>query len=87
MNQKCGWLGETSTEVAGAEDLHPDEPLPVMGDVNGVDGVDVGDVVAIANHVLGESPTGFNPRLADINLSAYVDISDVVLLANRILGN
>ncbi len=87
VNQKCGWLGETSTEVAGAEDLHPDEPLPVMGDVNGVDGVDVGDVVAIANHVLGESPTGFNPRLADINLSAYVDISDVVLLANRILGN
>lgn len=24
-NQVCGWLGETSTEVAGAEDLHPDD--------------------------------------------------------------
>lgn len=24
VNQYCGWLGETSTEVAGAEDLHPD---------------------------------------------------------------
>jgi len=23
VNQYCGWLGETSTEVAGAEDLHP----------------------------------------------------------------
>ena len=22
MNQKCGWLGETSTEITGAEDLH-----------------------------------------------------------------
>lgn len=22
MNQECGWLGETSTEVAGAVDLH-----------------------------------------------------------------
>ena len=24
LNQTCGWIGETSTEVAGAEDLHPD---------------------------------------------------------------
>jgi hypothetical protein len=23
-NQYCGWIGETSTEVCGAEDLHPD---------------------------------------------------------------
>ncbi len=23
MNQTCGWIGETSTEVSGAEDLHP----------------------------------------------------------------
>ncbi|MBO5553559.1 MAG: PKD domain-containing protein [Paludibacteraceae bacterium] len=24
LDQVCGWLGETSTEVTGAEDLHPD---------------------------------------------------------------
>jgi len=24
VNQYCGWLGETSTEIMGAEDLHPD---------------------------------------------------------------
>lgn len=24
VNQYCGWLGESSTEVSGAEDLHPD---------------------------------------------------------------
>ena len=24
IQQVCGWLGETSTEIAGAEDLHPD---------------------------------------------------------------
>ena len=23
LNQVCGWIGETSTEVCGAEDLHP----------------------------------------------------------------
>ena len=22
LNQKAGWLGETSTEISGAEDLH-----------------------------------------------------------------
>lgn len=24
VNQYCGWIGETSTEICGAEDLHPD---------------------------------------------------------------
>ena len=24
VNQSCGWLGESSTEILGAEDLHPD---------------------------------------------------------------
>lgn len=24
LNQTCGWIGESSTEVSGAEDLHPD---------------------------------------------------------------
>lgn len=27
MNQTCGWLGETSTEVIGAEDLHLEESI------------------------------------------------------------
>jgi hypothetical protein len=33
VNQYCGWLGETSTEIAGAEDLHltgGDVPVPVF---------------------------------------------------------
>ena len=28
VNQYCGWLGETSTEIMGAEDLHPDAVAP-----------------------------------------------------------
>ncbi len=28
VNQQCGWLGETSTEISGAEDLHPDAVAP-----------------------------------------------------------
>ena len=30
MNQKCGWIGETSTEVSGAEDLHLEESLAAI---------------------------------------------------------
>ncbi len=29
LNQQCGWLGETSTEICGAEDLHPDAPTGI----------------------------------------------------------
>lgn len=28
VNQYCGWLGETSTELRGAEDLHADASMP-----------------------------------------------------------
>ena len=36
VHQQCGWLGETSTEVSGAEDLHPDAVgiNPVLTDKN-----------------------------------------------------
>ena len=27
VNQYCGWLGETSTEISGAEDLHPEAEI------------------------------------------------------------
>lgn len=30
LNQKCGWLGETSTEIQGAEDLHLEKSLGMM---------------------------------------------------------
>jgi hypothetical protein len=39
----CGWLGEVSTEVSGAEDLHPnanpDEPGPGPGDFTFTNGI------------------------------------------------
>ncbi len=34
INQVCGWLGETSTEVLGAYDLHPEAELPTaLGEI------------------------------------------------------
>lgn len=35
INQYCGWLGETSTEIQGGEDLHPD------AEVSGIDIINV----------------------------------------------
>lgn len=35
LNQSAGWLGETSTEVTGAEDLHPDAEMSGVGSVCG----------------------------------------------------
>lgn len=40
VNQCCGWIGETSTEICGAEDLHPDaEVLGVESAVSTLDKV------------------------------------------------
>ena len=56
MLQQCGWLGETSTEVCGGIDLHPDavaQPEPaVPGDLNGDGTVDVDDMNLIINIIL-----------------------------------
>ena len=33
VNQYCGWVGDTSTEVRGAEDLHLDESIALVKDM------------------------------------------------------
>ena len=33
INQTCGWIGETSTEVCGGEDLHPNAELSGIEDI------------------------------------------------------
>ena len=83
----CGWLGETSTEVAGAEDLHPDAVAVIMGDVNGDQVVDIGDVTDLISHVLGNPVTPFNVDVANVNGDDGIDIGDVTELINKVLGN
>ena len=85
--QECGWLGETSTEVKGAIDLHPDAPLPqqplVVGDVNGDNTVDVGDVNLLINIMLGKAATS---PAADLTGDGAVDVGDVNMVINIMLG-
>lgn len=85
--QECGWLGETSTEVKGAIDLHPDAPLPedpvVPGDVTGDGKVDVSDVNQVINMMLGKAEQTVR---ADVNGDGKVDVSDVNQVINLMLG-
>lgn len=79
-NQYCGWIGETSTEVAGGIDYHPDAVLPAypQGDVNRDNEVNVSDVNAAIDHILA----GTGDTAADINADGEVSISDV----NALIG-
>jgi hypothetical protein len=56
------------------------------GDVNGDGKVDVEDVVAIVNKILGDPPANFNERAGDINGDGKIDVDDVVGVVNIILG-
>lgn len=81
--QTCGWIGETSTEVAGAIDLHPNAEVQpdVKGDVTGDGRVDIADVNAVINAILG-----ITELKADVTGDGRTDIADVNALINTILN-
>lgn len=87
INQYCGWLGETSTEVAGGVDFHPQTAAPevLKGDVDANGTVDVSDVTVITNMILGHKQQGYNPVAVDMNGDSAIDVSDVTSIINTIL--
>lgn len=46
VNKYCGWIGETSTEVCGAEDFHPEAEASGIGTIVG----DLDNVVLLAHN-------------------------------------
>ena len=56
------------------------------GDANGDGIVDVADVVAVVNYILGKASGNFNEVAANINGDDVVDVADVVGIVNIILG-
>ena len=84
----CGWLGETSTEVCGAEDLHPDAAPSQRGDVNVDNQVSIADVTTLINYLLTGSSSAFDEVAADFDLDGSIAIADVTSLINFLLtGN
>lgn len=86
--QDCGWLGETSTEVRGGLDLHPDavaEPDEVPGDVNGDGNVTAADITALYNHLLNSDETYLST--SDVNGDGNITSADITAVYNILLGN
>ena len=54
-----------------------------IGDVTGDDTVDVSDVTALINQILGT--TSFPTELCDLNADGVINVSDVTTLINQIL--
>ena len=55
------------------------------GDISNDGIVDVSDYIGVANHILGNTPAGFNARAADVNKDNVIDVSDYIGIANIIL--
>ena len=68
---------------SNAEGPHP---FGTLGDVNGDGKIDVEDVVAIVNKILGEPAEGFLEAYADVTGDGKIDVDDVVAVVNIILG-
>ena len=66
--------------------IHGDLGGVILGDVNGDGNVDITDVVAIANFVMGSESDNFVEANADMNGDNSIDVTDVVALANHVMG-
>ena len=91
VQQSCGWLGETSTEVMGAIDIHPDavvpDPSELKGDINNDRQIDVADMNILINIILGnDSAENYGSRALIIDDDTVVDVADLNELLNIMLG-
>ena len=58
----------------------------IKGDVDDNGAVNVLDYTGIANHILGDTPDGFNEKAADVDDNGVVNVLDYTGVANIILG-
>ncbi len=56
-----------------------------LGDANNDGSIDVADFIAVANHILGNTVTGFVEKAADVNEDGSIDVADFIGVANMIL--
>lgn len=56
----------------------------LIGDVNGDGEVTEADTKAVADHIIGNTPAGFNKKMADVNEDGKINAADIVLIVNMI---
>ena len=84
--QVQGVKGDKTTEWSNLFTFSTkDEATVMLGDVNSDGTVDISDYIGVANHILGNTPAGFNAKAADVNNDGEIDISDYIGVANIIL--
>ena len=57
----------------------------LIGDVNGDGSVNVTDIMAIAQHILGKTPAGFDTVAADVDENGSINVNDIMKLVTIIL--
>ena len=60
--------------------------LPLVGDVNGDGEVNIGDISAIIDYILGTATDSFNTEAADVNLDGEINIADVAAIVDMLLS-
>lgn len=65
---------------------HFEQFVSQLGDANGDDRVNISDVVATVDFIIGKNPQAFIFEAADINQDGRVNISDVVAIVDLILN-
>ena len=58
----------------------------ILGDVNGNDGIDIGDAVTIVNYLVSKESETFIEEAADTNKNGKIDIGDAVTIVNYLVG-
>lgn len=76
-------IGEASSPFALKSNV---EAPYVLGDVNGDGFIDVADISAVTNDILGKANTVFIREAADMNSDGFIDVSDISAITNIILG-
>jgi len=57
----------------------------VPGDANDDGTVDVNDVVAVIDYMMGKAPVKFNSKAADVNGDGKVDMADIISIINKVV--
>ena len=85
---KAHYIDGTESGWSNIEEvtLFANEHPYAIGDVNHDNVVDIDDVTALINTVLG-TPSGACPVCSDVNGDEVIDIDDVTALINSVLGN
>lgn len=79
-------VSHTCTDASFSVKVTEPEPAYKVGDANGDGSVNVFDVTAIVNYILGSPSENFVFKAADVNNDENVNVFDVTRVVNIILG-